>query len=174
MLDRNHSRTEVHTAKGRPASALGAGALYQDLHFAVRTLRKSPAFTVAAILTLALGIGANAAIFQLLNAVRLRSLPVPHPGGLAVIQIQGGNPGFGISATETSLTYPIWEQIRKGSREYSRGPTVSSPSAKARSASSPRDSGSAETRSRRSALLPSAAGSLPKTTTGRAAALRVW
>lgn len=92
---------------------------FQDLRFALRTLRKSPAFTTAAILTLALGIGANAAIFQLLNAVRLRSLPVPNPSALAVIQIKGGNPGFGISETAESLSYPIWEQVRRQQQGFS-------------------------------------------------------
>ena len=55
----------------------------QDLRYAARTLRKTPAFTAASILTLALGIGANTAIFQLLDAVRLRSLPVSDPHRLA-------------------------------------------------------------------------------------------
>src|SRR5579871_6120853 len=54
-----------------------------DLRYAARTLRKAPAFTLTAIATLALGIGANTAIFQLLDAVRLRSLPVPEPHRLA-------------------------------------------------------------------------------------------
>src|SRR5258708_3405991 len=58
----------------------------QDLRYAARTLRKTPAFTLAAIATLALGIGANTAIFQLLDAVRLRSLPVPEPHRLVHIQ----------------------------------------------------------------------------------------
>src|SRR5437667_1121589 len=51
----------------------------QDLHFGLRILRKSPGFTTVVILTLALGIGANTAIFQLVDSVRLRSMPVPNP-----------------------------------------------------------------------------------------------
>lgn len=68
----------------------------RDLQFAARVLRKAPAFTLAAVATLALGIGANTAIFQLLDAVRLRSLPVRDPHGLGLIQIPGKG-GFGIS-----------------------------------------------------------------------------
>ncbi len=84
----------------------------QDLRFALRTLRKSPAFTATAILTLALGIGANTAIFQLLDAVRLRSLPVADPSSLVRVEIKGGLHGFGWSENETALSTALWEQIR--------------------------------------------------------------
>ena len=91
----------------------------QDLRLALRSLRKSPGFTLTALCTLALGIGANAAIFQLLDAVRLRSLPVPDPQSLALIQIEGGNGGFGIKDRLTSLSYPVWERIRRDQRGFS-------------------------------------------------------
>src|SRR5262245_50734868 len=68
----------------------------QDLRYAGRMLRRSPGFTAVSILSLALGIGANAAIFQLLNGVRLRSLPVANPQELAEVRIAGGNGGYGI------------------------------------------------------------------------------
>jgi len=84
----------------------------QDIRLALRTLRKSSAFTFAAICTLALGIGANTAIFQLLDAVRLRSLPVPNPQELARIQIRNGNGIFFLSLDDYDVSYPLWEEIR--------------------------------------------------------------
>jgi macrolide transport system ATP-binding/permease protein len=57
--------------------------LWSDLRFGIRLLRFNPVFALTAILSLALGIGANTAIFQVLDAVRLRTLPVKNPQGIA-------------------------------------------------------------------------------------------
>jgi predicted permease len=84
---------------------------WQDLRYAARTLRLSPGFAAVAILSLALGIGANTAIFQLLDAVRLRSLPVVKPGELAEVKIVGGNHGMGMNQDYGELTRPIWQTI---------------------------------------------------------------
>ncbi len=107
-------REECRQARG----TRWAEATAQDLRLGVRTLRKSPGFAVTAITTLALGIGANTAIFALLDAVRLRSLPVPEPQQLALIQMKGGN-GFGVSRRPTSLSYAVFEQIRDHQRGFS-------------------------------------------------------
>jgi predicted permease len=94
--------------------------LRQDLRHALRMLRRSPGFSAVALLTLALGIGANTAIFQLLDAVLLRSLPVKDPQELAAVQIVGGNRGMGITrGARTDLTYPLWERVRDDQQSFS-------------------------------------------------------
>src|SRR5258705_406592 len=61
--------------------------IWQDLRYGARLLRLNRGFAIVAILSLALGVGANTAIFQILNALRIRTLPVPHPEQLAAIPI---------------------------------------------------------------------------------------
>ena len=107
-------REECREARG----TVWVESVLQDLRLALRTLRKTPGFTVTAIATLALGIGANTAIFALLDAVRLRSLPVPDPQELALIQIEGGNRGFGVTRSYNSLSNAVWEQIRDHQRGF--------------------------------------------------------
>lgn len=72
-------------------------SLTQDLHFALRQLRKSPGYAIVAIITLALGIGANTAIFLLTWSIVLRSLPVPHPDQLIRYTFRKGESDIGLS-----------------------------------------------------------------------------
>src|SRR5215470_18148387 len=115
-MDPPSRRTEARRALGTISRA---ETFLQDARFAARTLRKSWGFTLTAVLTLALGIGANTAIFQLFDAVRLRKLPVPNASKLASVQIKGRKAGFGIVQDEGTLTYPLFEQIRRDQRVFS-------------------------------------------------------
>jgi putative ABC transport system permease protein len=93
--------------------------LYQDLRYASRLLWRSPGFTVVAILSLALGIGANTAIFQVINAVGLRALPVDDPQTLAYIRIAdltGARGNF--NSRFPSVTNPIWEELRRNQQAF--------------------------------------------------------
>jgi putative ABC transport system permease protein len=96
------------------------GGLWGDLRLGARLLRHSPGFTLVAVVSLALGIGANTAIFQLLDAVRLRSLPVARPNELAEVRIVGGNGGMGINTGPyAQLTRPLWEEIERHQQAFS-------------------------------------------------------
>ncbi|MGC2511609.1 MAG: ABC transporter permease, partial [Acidobacteriaceae bacterium] len=70
----------------------GLENLLRDISFSARMLKKSPGFTTVAILTLAIGVGANTAIFSLINGLLLRPLPVPHSDQLVVLNIHEGGP----------------------------------------------------------------------------------
>jgi predicted permease len=92
---------------------------WRDVAYAFRLLRRSRGFTIVAVLTLALGIGANTAIFQLLDAVRLRTLPVKDPATLAEIRIadmEGARGNF--ETWHPTVTHPIWEQIRAEQKAF--------------------------------------------------------
>lgn len=74
--------TVVEERVGAEDAALGLDSILRDLRYALRGFAKNPAFTAVAILTLALGIGANTAVFQLIDALRLRRLPIQKPSEL--------------------------------------------------------------------------------------------
>src|SRR5260370_4867005 len=88
--------------------------IWQDVKYGVRLLLLNPGFALVAILSLALGIGANTAIFQLIDAVRIRTLPVKNPQELAVVRIidrtwNSGNFTGRYSQFTHSLSDPIRE-----------------------------------------------------------------
>ena len=88
--------------------------VWQDLRFAVRLLLRDKGFAVAAVVSLALGIGANTAIFQLLDAVRLRTLPVERPDELVELRFMPGTSRSGsFTGRRPMLTYPLFDELRR-------------------------------------------------------------
>jgi putative ABC transport system permease protein len=84
-----------------------------DLRYGARMLRRSPGFTAVAVLTLALGIGANTAIFQLIDTLRLRAIPVNEPQQLVTVQLADPTGVRGDQASAYPiLTNPVWEKLR--------------------------------------------------------------
>ncbi|HEY8225714.1 MAG TPA: ABC transporter permease [Pyrinomonadaceae bacterium] len=88
--------------------------LYKDLRFGIRSLLKHPAFTALAVITLALGIGANTAIFTVVNGVLLRPLNFPEPGRLIVLNER--NPQQNTPPFE--LSYLNWSELRERSQSF--------------------------------------------------------
>src|SRR5580698_1233850 len=91
--------------------------LLQDLRFAFRTFRKAPVFVVVAILSLALGIGANTAIFTLVDQVLLRLLPVKDPQQLVLLWGRGEH--YGSNNGPNKLSYPMYEDFRDKNQVFS-------------------------------------------------------
>lgn len=87
-------------------------SLWSDSRFALRQLAKSPGFTAIAILTLAIGLGANASIFSLINGLVLRPLPVPHSEDLAVLRIDQSN--YGARGPNYSFNIPLLRALEDG------------------------------------------------------------
>ncbi|HUL71864.1 MAG TPA: ABC transporter permease [Vicinamibacterales bacterium] len=85
-------------------------SILQDLRYALRVLRRAPSFTIVAVATLALGIGANAVVFGALNALVLRPLDVPDSQSLYALQRQRGR--------DASLSYPDYLEIRDRNRSF--------------------------------------------------------
>src|SRR5882724_64875 len=79
--------------------------LWQDSRHAIRALRNDPGFAAVTALSLALGIGANTAIFSLIDAVMLKSLPVSHPEELLQVTMESG-------MGEDEVSNPLWEALR--------------------------------------------------------------
>jgi putative ABC transport system permease protein len=91
----------------------------QDLRFGLRLLRNSPGFAIAAILSLTLGIGANTAIFQLLDAVMLRTLPVAAPQQLAEVHMYHQGRMGNVVARQKEFSSAIWEQLERRQQAFS-------------------------------------------------------
>src|SRR5688572_16870805 len=93
--------------------------LIRDTRYGLRLLARSPIFTAIAVLSLALGIGANAAIFHLVDALTLRSLAIGNPHELVEVRPDGPQAFGTYDGTNSKATYPLWEQIRASQRAFS-------------------------------------------------------
>jgi predicted permease len=89
----------------------------RDLNYALRTLRRTPGFTVVAVLTLALGIGANTAIFTLLDQVLLRLLPVKDPRALVLLTMKGKH--YGSNWGANAISYPMYKDFQAHNEVFS-------------------------------------------------------
>jgi predicted permease len=89
----------------------------RDLNYALRTLRRSPGFTTVAVLTLALGIGANTAIYTVLDHVLLRMLPVQEPQRLVLLTMRGHH--YGSNWGQNAISYPMYKDFQEHNEVFS-------------------------------------------------------
>ncbi len=90
--------------------------LWRDVRFAGRSLRQSPGFTVTAVVTLALGIGANTAVFSVMNAVLLKSLPVANPDKVVYLRIDKPPRDTGTIEWDETISYHVYDALRRQGR----------------------------------------------------------
>ncbi len=90
----------------------------RDVRYACRLVARNPGFSGIIVLTLALGIGANTAIFSVIDAVRLRNLPVRAPDELRAVQIGGDGPSGNFTSRYSDLSYAQWEQIERRQQAF--------------------------------------------------------
>jgi predicted permease len=94
-------------------------AIVDNLRYAIRQLRKAPGFTLVAVLTLALGIGANTAVFSVMNAVLLRSLPVADPARVMYLRTTNPPGGTGTINSNETFSYAVYDALRRQNRGLS-------------------------------------------------------
>lgn len=122
-MNREEAERDARVRFGSPAAmrervaaedaALGLESWWHDVRGALRIFRKSPGFALVVVATLALDIGANTSIFELLDAVQMRALPIARPDELAEIREVGGIHGFGISDSRfADFTVPMWLELK--------------------------------------------------------------
>src|SRR6516162_2548730 len=92
-------------------------AVFKDLRYSLRSLRKSPVFLAVAVLSLALGIGANTAIFTLIHQLILQPLPVREPD--RIVMLAGRGKHYGGNNGPDKLSYPMYQEIRDKNQVFS-------------------------------------------------------
>jgi predicted permease len=127
LKDEGRSEEQAHTearrAFGNTTTArerfnlhgrwLWTDSLWSDLRFALRGLKAKPGFALTAILTLALGVGANTAVFSVMNAVLLRSLPVTDPERVVYLHTSGPPQRTGTIDSHDTFSYPVYDALRR-------------------------------------------------------------
>ncbi len=121
QLTRNQVKDQRPKTKDQFVAIQMGADMFQDLRYGLRILLKKPVFTLIAVLSLALGIGANTAIFSLLDAVMLKSLPVQEPEKLVLF---GKGEGMGVTNTFPNescqlFSYPFYREVQQNNEVFS-------------------------------------------------------